>query len=118
MVNLPNRELTYYYYLKDYHSLPAATPNYIDVFALRKNVSDFVRRLRLKEHILNGGDVGGDFSDIPVFRQRSTWCPARNRDLVLETYGSMLKTKIFFKRLEGEIPQEDQQSSFWSGINM
>ena len=60
-------------------------------------MSDFVRRLRLKEYILNGGDVGGDFSDIPVFRQRSTWCPARNSDLVLETYVSMLKRKIFFQ---------------------
>ena len=30
-----------------------------------------------------------------IFRKRSTWCPDRNRDLVLETYVSMLERKIF-----------------------
>ena len=30
-----------------------------------------------------------------IFKKRSTWCPDRNRDLVLETYVSMLERKIF-----------------------
>ena len=30
-----------------------------------------------------------------IFRKRSTWCPDRKRDLVLETYVSMLERNIF-----------------------
>ena len=42
-----------------------------------------------------------------IFRKRSTWCPDRNRDLVLETYVSMLERKIFSNDLRVRaIPQE------------
>lgn len=78
-------------------------------------MSDFVRRLRLKKYILNGGDVGGDFSDIPVFRQRSTWCPARNSDLVLETYVSMLKRKIFSNELRVRYHRRTSSRHFGPG---
>ena len=68
----------------------------IDLFALRKDISDYVRRLRLKEYFLNNDYVGGGFSSYPAFRHRSTWCPQRNRDLILEAYINMLEKKIFF----------------------
>ena len=72
------------------------TPRDIDLFALRKDFSDYVRRLRLKEHFLNNDYVGGGFSSYPVFRHTSTWCPERNRDLMVEAYISMLEKKDFF----------------------
>ena len=81
-------------YLKVYHFVPHRR-----ILLLRKDVSDFVRCLPLKEYFINDGDVGGDFSDIPVLRKRSTWCPDRNRDLVWETYVSMLERKISSKDL-------------------
>ena len=34
----------------------------IDISALRKDISDYVRRLRLKEYFLNSDYVGGGFS--------------------------------------------------------
>ena len=45
---------------------------------------------------LNNDYVGGGFSSYPAFRHRSTWCPERNRDLILEAYISMLEKKDFF----------------------
>ena len=97
VVNLSNLELT----SAEKNSLLSEglsfcpTPKYSGVFALRKDLSDFVRRLRLDKYLFNDGDVGGDFSDIPVFRKRSTCCPDRNRDLVLETCTSMLERRLF-----------------------
>ena len=38
------------------------TPKEIDVFALKKDMLDYVRRLRLKEYFCCDDDVGGDFS--------------------------------------------------------
>ena len=69
-------------------------------FALRKDISDYVRRLRLKEYFLNNDYVGGGFSSYPAFRHRSTWCPERKRDLILEAYISMLEKKIFPSNLK------------------
>ena len=62
------------------------TPKEIDIFALKKDMSDYVRRLRLKEYFCGDEAVGGDFSQKPAFRKKSSWCPDRNRDLILETY--------------------------------
>ncbi|KAJ8032140.1 Toll-interacting protein B [Holothuria leucospilota] len=71
------------------------TPAEIDTFTLRKDVSEFVRRIRLKEYFHEDGEVDGDFSNIPAFRKRSTWCPDKNRDLFLEAYVTALEKKNF-----------------------
>ena len=70
-------------------------PKEIDTFALSK-VSDFVIHLRFKEYFFNDENIGGDFSSYPAFRNKSTWCTQRTRDLILETYLNMLEKKIFF----------------------
>ena len=81
------------------------TPRDIDIFVLRKDVSDYVRRLRLKEYFLNSDYVGGGFPSYPAFRHRSTWCPERNRDLILEAYISMLEKKIFLVILSPDVTE-------------
>lgn len=65
-----------------------------DVFALRKDVR-FCATFTIRHYFSHDGDVGGDFSDIPVFRKRSACCPDRNWDLVLETSTSMLERRLF-----------------------
>ena len=72
----------------------------IDIFALREDMLEYVRRLRLKEYFCGDEDVDGDFSEKPAFRKKSSWCSDRNRDLVLETYVSMLERKIFSQDLK------------------
>ena len=69
------------------------------MFALRKDMFDYVRRLRLKEYYCGDDGVDRDFSDKPAFRKTSTWCPERNRDVALETYVSLLDRKIFSQDL-------------------
>ena len=90
------------------------TPSEIDIFASRKDFSDYVRRLRLKEYFYGDGDVGGHFSEIPAFRKKSSWCPDRNRDLTLETYVSMLERKIFSNglrvRCQRNMSKEEQEA--------
>ena len=71
------------------------TPVGIDEYTLRKDVLEFVRRIRLKEYFYKDEDVDGDFSEIPAFRNKSTWCPDKNRDIFLEAYASALEKKIF-----------------------
>ena len=75
------------------------TPKKVDIFALGKDLFDFVRRLRLKEYYCGDESVDGDISDQPSFRKRSTWCPERNRDAILETYVSLLEKKILSQDL-------------------
>ena len=90
------------------------TPRDIDLFALRKDISEYVRRLRLKEYFLNKDYVGGGFSSYPAFRHRSTWCAERNRDLILEAYISMLEKEIFSSNLKAQchrnISREEQKA--------
>ena len=73
-----------------------------------------MRRLRLKEYFLSNDYVGGGFSSYPAFRQRSTWCPERNRDLILEVYINMLEKKIFSSNLQARchrnINREEQKA--------
>ena len=73
------------------------TPKEVDIFALREDMFDFVRPLRLEEYYCGDGSIHEDFSDQPAFRKRSTWCPERNRDAILETYVSLLEKKIFLQ---------------------
>ena len=77
----------------------------INIFALRKDISDYVRRLRLKEYFLSNDSVGGGFSSYPTFRYRSTWCPDKNRDLILEAYISMLEKMIFLVILRPDVTE-------------
>ena len=49
--------LKYIYIYKGLSFCP--TPRDIDLFALRKDISDYVRRLRLKEYFLSNDYVGG-----------------------------------------------------------
>ena len=47
----------------------------VDIFALKEDMFDFVRRLHLKEYYWGDESIDGDFSDQPAFRKRSTRCP-------------------------------------------
>jgi len=69
------------------------------------DISDYVSNLRLKEYFLNNEYVGGGFSSYPALRHRSTWCPERNRDLILEAYISMLEKKIFSSNLKALVTE-------------
>ena len=71
------------------------TPRQIDIFAVRKDLSNYIRRVRIKEYFYSEGDVDGDVSEKPAFRKKSTWCPDKHRDLVLQTSASVLERKIF-----------------------
>ena len=68
------------------------TPEKVDVYALRKDIKNYIRRIRLKEYFHTDDDVGGDFSEIPEFRKKSTgWIPDRNRELAIEAYVESLE---------------------------
>ena len=90
------------------------TPKEVDIFALKKDMFDFVRRLRLKEYFCGKESIDGDFSDQPAFRKRSTWCPERNRDAILETYVSVLEKKIlsqdFNIRCHRNLSKDEQEA--------
>ena len=58
---------------------------------------NYVRRIRLKEYFYIDEESDGDFSEIPAFRKKSSWCPEKNRDLFLEAYASALEEKIFLE---------------------
>ena len=74
---------------------------------------DYVRRLRLKEYFCGDEDVGGDFLQKPAFRKKSSWCPDRSSDFILETYVDMLERKIFSHDLrvhyQRNISKEEQE---------
>ena len=63
---------------------------------------------------MNNDYVGGGFSSYPAFRHRSTWCPERNTDLILEAYISLLEKKIFSSNLKARchrnISREEQKA--------
>ena len=90
------------------------TPKEVDIFALKKDMFDFVRRLRLKEYYCGEESIDGDFSDQAAFRKRSTWCPERNRDAILETYVSLLEKKILSQdlniRCHRNLSQDEQEA--------
>ena len=47
------------------------TPTEIDVYTLRKNVLNYVGRIRLKEYFYSDEESDGDFSKIPAFRKKN-----------------------------------------------
>ena len=48
------------------------TPEKVDVLFLRKDIFEYVRRIRLKEYFYSDDEVSGDFSDTPSFRKKSS----------------------------------------------
>ena len=90
------------------------TPAGIDTYTLKKDVLEYVRRIRLKEYFYKDDDVDGNFSDVPAFRKRSQWCPEKNRDIFLEAYATALERKIFESDLNTKnyrnLTKEEQQA--------
>ena len=90
------------------------TPAGIDTYALRRDVLEYVRRIRLKEYFYKDDKVDGKFSDVPVFRKKSNWCPKKNRDFFLESYVNALEKKIFEGNLNGKnyrnLTREEQRA--------
>ncbi|KAL9958229.1 hypothetical protein ACROYT_G035215, partial [Oculina patagonica] len=70
------------------------TPEKVDVYNLRKDIREFVRRIRLREFFYCDDEVDGAFSDIPTFRNRSAWCPEKNREMAVEAYVEALENAI------------------------
>ena len=66
----------------------------MDGFNLRKDINEFIRRIRLKEYFYDGDNVGGDFSDVPAFRNKSTWIPERGRQIAIEAYAQAVEEEI------------------------
>ena len=64
------------------------------MYALKKDVQEFIRRISLKEYFYTVEDVAGDFSEATVFKNKSSWCPDKNRELALETYLQELEKRI------------------------
>ena len=95
VVNLSSRELTegeVALLSKGLKFCP--TPSDLDRYNLRKDINDFIRRIRLKEYFFQGDNVGGDFSDFPAFRNRSTWGPDRGREIAIEAYAQAVEEEI------------------------
>ena len=68
VVNLSSRELTQAEISVLSKGLSfCPTPRRTDIFALRKDMFDYVRRLRLKEYYCGDEEVDGDFSETPGF---------------------------------------------------
>ena len=61
---------------------------------VRKDIRDYIRRIRLREYFYCKDEVDGDFSEMPVFRTKSTWCPERNREMAIEAYVEALERTI------------------------
>ena len=68
VVNLSSRELTegeVALLSKGLKFCP--TPSDLDRYNLRKDINDFIRRIRLKEYFFQGDNVGGDFRTFRLF---------------------------------------------------
>lgn len=69
-------------------------PEKIDVYNLRKDIRDYIRRIRLREYFYSEDEVDGDFSDKPAFRNKSKWCPEKNREIAIEAYVDAVEKAI------------------------
>ena len=68
------------------------TPEKIDIYSLRKDIKEYVRRVRLKEYFYTDqDDVEGEFSSVPAFRKKSSWSPGKSRELAIEAYVEALE---------------------------
>lgn len=70
------------------------TPERIDIYNVRKDIRDYIRRIRLREYFYCEDRVDGDFSEMPAFRTKSAWCPERNREMAIEAYVEALERRI------------------------
>jgi len=71
------------------------TPERIDIYSLRKDIKEYVRRVRLREYFYSEqDDVGGNFSNLPVFRKKPSWSPEKNREVAIEAYLEALEREI------------------------
>ena len=84
------------------------------MYNLQKDINEFTRRIRLKEYLYSGKKMDGDFSDIPAFRKKSNWCPARNREVAIEKYVEALEKKILSQGLnvpyQRNLAREEQRA--------
>lgn len=69
-------------------------PNDLDMFNLRKDINDFIRHIQLKEYFYDSTNVEADFLDFPAFRNKSTWCPERGRELAIEVYAKAIEDEF------------------------
>lgn len=90
------------------------TPDRIDVYNVRKDIRDYIRRIRLREYFYCEEEVDGDFSQMPAFRTKSTWCPERNREMAIEAYVEALERKILSHDLnvkcQRNLTQDEQKA--------
>ena len=61
---------------------------------MRKDIREYIRRIRLREFFYYEEEVNGDFSEMPSFRNRSKWCPERNGELAIEAYVEALEKAV------------------------
>ena len=59
------------------------TPERIDVYKVRRDMRDYIRRIRLIEYFYCEDEVDGDFFQMLALRTKSTWCPERNREMAI-----------------------------------
>ena len=71
---------------------------------MRKDIKEYIRRIRLKEYFYSDEAVDGDFSEMPAFRKKSGWTPERNREIALEAYVEALENGIL--RNDFETPRQ------------
>lgn len=79
------------------------TPEGIDAYQLRKDITEYARRVRLREYFYNDETVESDFSETPAFKKKSSWCPKKNREMVLEAYVRELENKILSSDLDTRV---------------
>ena len=94
VVNLSQRELTdneVSLLSKGLNFCP--TPSDFDRYKLRRDIYEFIWRIRLKEYFYDGDNVG-DFSNVPAFRNKSSWCPEWGRELAIEAYSQAVEEEI------------------------
>ena len=90
-------------------------PEKIDIYSLRQDIKEYVRRVRLKEYFYTDqDDVEGEFSSLPAFRKKSSWSPGRNRELAIEAYVEALERDIlahdFGTPYQRNLTREEQQA--------
>ena len=90
------------------------TPERIDVYNFRRDIRDYIRRIRLREYFYYEDEVDGDFSQMPALRTKSTWCPDRNREMAIEAYVEALERTILSHDLnvkcERNLIQDEQKA--------
>ena len=91
------------------------TPEKVDIYSLRKDIREYVRRVRLREYFYSEqDDVGGSFSDLPAFRKKSSWTPDGNRERAIEAYVEALERELlthdFDMIYQRNLSREEQQA--------